>query len=1016
MHNTYLLSPLLLLLACTDAPTTAGEEAGIDFGALPENEQRLPENAIASFTLHDGLGVQLFASEPMMTNPTNLDVDERGRVWICEAQNYRNFNNDLPDREGGDRILIMEDTDGDGRADTSKVFYQGPEINAALGIAKLGDKVYVADSPNMLVFTDADGDDVPEQLDTLFTGLSGVDHDHGVHAVVFGPDGKLYFNFGNEGKRLRMKNGELARDLRGQPVEEGKSFRQGMVFRCNPDGSELEILGNNFRNNFEVSVDAYGRMWQSDNDDDGNEGTRINFVMDYGNYGYQDEVTGAAWQEARVGMDNEIPKRHWHLNDPGVVPNLLQTGSGSPTGILVYEGDQLPEVVQGQMIHCEPGHNVVRSYPVRSAGSGYTAETVDLLTSEDQWFRPSDVCAGPDGSLFVTDWYDSGVGGHLMADIDRGRVFRLYGEGHQDYEVRVPDLGKLDQAIAALGHVNQATRYLAYQQVIKDPGAPVALRQLIGDDSAPSRQRARAAWALADIDGNIRAVAPLLMGSGDQRLREQALRMARQYSGENNEALLALIRQAADSEDPALLREAALGLRFVEGAAADQLYARLANRYDGQDRWYLEALGIASDLHAEDRYAAWLATEPDLSTEASRDLVWRSRSPTAVAQYEKYLDAAEDSGEMARFFRALHYQPPALSAPVIERAIMTEDHPHKDEMIRYALASLDVDQLQQNSRLRRRLTEVMPRLRGTDVWLMVVDNAQVTSEGPTLIDSALVSDDNEFRARATKLSYKLGGHDAFLRRYAAADPTEQARLVDLARFLENGDMLPWLQQLRRDPAQPEALRRTATRSLANMWNGMPYLLGEIRSDTVASEENRFVARVLSEAWRADIRAGAIEWLTAHRSGGEVDLNAIASIQGDPRHGEEIFATYCLACHQVGEKGVRFGPKLDRIGEKLGPDGLLSAIAYPSQGIGFGYEGYEFMLADGDQLVGYIESQTENDLTIRMMGGISKTVGKASIASRRPLEESLMTAGLHTIMEEQELADLVSYLSQLQLTK
>ena len=135
--------------------------------------------------------------------------------------------------------------------------------------------------------------------------------------------------------------------------------------------------------------------------------------MQYGNYGYTDEMTGAGWQANRTNIEDSIPLRHWHLNDPGAVPNLLQTFAGSPTGMVVYEGSLLPAEFHGQMIHCDAGPNVVRSYPVKKEGAGYTAETINILKGEkDQWFRPADVCVAPDGSLIVADWYDPGVGGH----------------------------------------------------------------------------------------------------------------------------------------------------------------------------------------------------------------------------------------------------------------------------------------------------------------------------------------------------------------------------------------------------------------------------------------------------------------------------------------------------------------------------------------------------------------------------------------------------------------------------
>ena len=192
-----------------------------------------------------------------------------------------------------------------------------------------------------------------------------------------------------------------------------KPYQEGMVFRCNLDGSEFETLGWNFRNNWEVAVDSFGTLWQSDNDDDGNRATRINFVMEFGNYGYRDAKTGAGWREPRIGMHEDIPLRHWHLRDPGVVPNVLQTGAGSPTGILFYEGWLLPKAYRNQLIHCDAGPNIVRQYRLKADGAGYSATIAPVLHgARDNWFRPSDVCTAPDGSVIVADWYDPGVGGH----------------------------------------------------------------------------------------------------------------------------------------------------------------------------------------------------------------------------------------------------------------------------------------------------------------------------------------------------------------------------------------------------------------------------------------------------------------------------------------------------------------------------------------------------------------------------------------------------------------------------
>ncbi len=141
----------------------------------------------------------------------------------------------------------------------------------------LGKQVLISQSPYVWAFYDDNGDDKADRKEILFQGIGGEQHDHGMHTFNFGPDGKLYFNFGNEGKTLRDKNNKVVPDQDGDEIGPDK-YRQGMLFRCNPDGSKVECLAHNFRNNYEVAVDSYGTMWQSDNDDDGNRGVRINYV------------------------------------------------------------------------------------------------------------------------------------------------------------------------------------------------------------------------------------------------------------------------------------------------------------------------------------------------------------------------------------------------------------------------------------------------------------------------------------------------------------------------------------------------------------------------------------------------------------------------------------------------------------------------------------------------------------------------------------------------------------------
>src|SRR5580658_4804702 len=201
--------------------------------AAGASAQQPAASAVQNLEVAPGLEATLFAAEPMLLSPSDIDVDHLGRVWVCEVVNYRGRNGSRPE---GDRILILEDTDHDGRADKSTVFYQGRDIDSALGICVLGNRVLVSVAPNVFVFTDENGDGRADKKELLFSNVGKPQHDHSTHAFVFGPDGKLYWNVGNEGHAVHDKLGKPLVDLAGNTViNTGRPYRQGMAFRCNMD-------------------------------------------------------------------------------------------------------------------------------------------------------------------------------------------------------------------------------------------------------------------------------------------------------------------------------------------------------------------------------------------------------------------------------------------------------------------------------------------------------------------------------------------------------------------------------------------------------------------------------------------------------------------------------------------------------------------------------------------------------------------------------------------------------------
>ena len=638
----------IIYLQCKNPDQTLSEKSEIT--KLDSAQRHSIEHALDGFQVKDGYEVKLFASEPMLLNPTNIDVDHRGRVYVCEAYNYRPQISNVPTKFEGDRIVILEDKDGDGVADASKVFYQGPEINAPLGICVLGNEVIVSQSPYIWKFTDTDGDDKADKKEILFQGINGIQNDHGVHSLSLGSDGRFYFSMGNASETIFDQHNKILRTVDGISIEPSH-FRQGLILRGNLDGTGFEVLGQNFRNNYECTVDAYGNIWQSDNDDDGNRGTRINYILEYGRYGYRDELTNATCQTFRTNWEDSIPLRHWHLNDPGVVPNMLQTGSGSPCGMTVYEGDLFPDI-KGDLLHAEALHNIIRAYHPSIVGAGKTAEIKKILHhDEDSWFRPVDVCVAPDGSIMVADWYDPGVGGHYAGDQSKGRIYRLAPK-NKDYKIPSIKFDDPNNLTLALQSPNLSTRSLAQLKLrdLKEKAIPLLLPLTSSNNPI---FRARALWILSSI--SIHYIDTALLDQNEQ-IKIAGLRMARQ-AGQKSiiSALDKLLSQPNNSME--VWRECAIATVNLDSKIRVNYWFKLADKYQKIDRWYLEALGISADGLWDEIIPAWLKKVNDpLSSEINRDILWRSRSKYSLPYMAKIIqNESSDTRDKMKFLRSIDF-------------------------------------------------------------------------------------------------------------------------------------------------------------------------------------------------------------------------------------------------------------------------------------------------------------------------------------------------------------------------
>ncbi|WP_461088512.1 PVC-type heme-binding CxxCH protein [Spirosoma gilvum] len=968
-------------------------------GVLPDPHD--PRMALATMQVPKGFVVQQFAAEPLVTNPTNMEVDERGRVWVTESHNYDVAPAEFDKK--GDKVVILTDVNGDGRADKRTVFFEHPGMKAPMGLLLAEDRVFLAQAPYLLMLFDTNQDDKADRVDTLFSGFG--QRDHGIHAPFWGPDGKLYFSMGNNGGEVRDRQGKPVLDKAGNPINgKGNPYRNGLILRCNPDGSQIETIAHNFRNHYEPAFDSFGNLWVSDNDDDGNESVRINYVMEYGNYGFADEMTGASWTTSRTNLERTVPERHWHQNDPGVIPNVLITGSGSPAGLCVYEGAMFPALYRNQLIHAEALHNVIRSYITQKQGAGYTAGVQNLLKSRQQWFRPVDVTVAGDGSVLVADWYDPGIGGGTAADANKGRIYRISYGANTGYHMPKLSFKTPQEATEALKSPNRAAHRKAWAALKKaGVSAEPNLQSLFR--SSNSVWRARALWLLAQLPASGASYLTEALHDPNPDIRMTSLRVARQQTPFPFERCAALANDPA----PEVRREWAIALRFLKTTEAAESWATLAVQHDGRDRWALEALGIGSDLNADACFDAWLRkVSGNWNTPAGRDIVWRIRSAKALPLLTQIIRQTANVAETLRYFRAFDFH---RSSAKNDALISLLSDPRPDVQ-RLALEHMDGTTIVRTEVLNRALETALATAGKTVSYVRLVEKFKLTDKRDQLLDLVRCCAAQQTGVEALQLLWKFG-EKAFVQQQLPEDATAEAIMLALKG---NGspDALTLLTGVMLDDTRPIELRKTAARLLGSSWVGERALLDEVKKRSFPDALKSTASSVLFGAFRNEIKREAAEYLPKPPGKNGEPLPPVYLLvheTGVASRGKAIFAQNCQTCHRVQQSGALFGPELSKIGAKLSKEGLFRAVLYPDEGINYGYETYLIHTRDGGQLMGLLGSESNDEIVLKLPGGVTQTLRKTDILSRTNTGRSMMPP-FGEVLSKQQLVDLVDYLSTL----
>ena len=680
------LNVMLVLMLAAVAPQQAFGPPSTQAGQVPAAQptQTLPAQPtqipLDLFKVPDGFEVTLWAATPLLRNPTNIDIDRDGRIWVAEGVRYRSHHARQPE---GDRIVVLQDTDGDGKADSTHTFVQEPGLIAPLGVSVIDNKVVVAQPPDLIVYTDVDRnlrfDPAVDKREVLLTGFMGINHDHSLHSVTVGPDGKWVFNAGNTGAMFTDKSGKTFRIFgsyrpgpvgpfkfphdpavyAGKPSDDGHVYVGGFTVRMNPDGTNAEIIGSNYRNSYEQSVTSLGDVFQNDNDDP--PACRVSWVMEYANFGFSSNDGQRTWQaDRRAGQS--IPVAEWRQDDPGMTPAGDVYGGGSPTGNVFYENGALGAAWEGTFFAADAGRNEVFSYQPARQGAGFGLDRKVFLTSnvKQQYagsdfvmgsagvtnavatlFRPSDVAVGPDGALYVSDWIDARVGGHQ--DLDQtlsGAIYRIAPKG---FVSKVPafDRATIDGLITALRSPAVNVRAIGFEG-LKARGASAvnAVAALLKDPSPYMRGRAIYLLYQLGPEGRERAGSP-------ESYTDPALRIAvyRAMRRAGLDVMPAASRLGRDA-DPGVRREVALSMRDQPDAGALGILVDVARGFDGQDRSYLEALGTGATgkepaLYERLRRELGVKDDPIAWSGPFARLAWRLHVPAAVTDLSARAQSAK---------------------------------------------------------------------------------------------------------------------------------------------------------------------------------------------------------------------------------------------------------------------------------------------------------------------------------------------------------------------------------------
>ena len=956
--------------------------------AYPDHEvpRRIPAPDIKAermaFTVADGLEINLFAANPMIANPINLNWDTRGRAWVSTSSTYPHIK---PGREPNDRIVILTDRDNDGRADESTLFAEGLLVPHSVMPVQGG--AYVCSATELLFLADTDGDDRADERRVLFSGFGNADVHHMIHGLRWSPWGELYF------AQSIYINSFV--ETRWGP----RRLNGSGIWRFRPETERLDIFARGMVNPWGHAFDPWGQSFCTD----GAGGSGPHYVFD-----------GAAFQSA-VGADRILD---------GLIP-----GKPKNTAAEFVSGRHLPKRWHGSLLANDFRANRTVRYEIEENGSGYKAAEVEtVLHSSHRSFRPVDIKMGPEGAIYIVDWYNPIIDHgevdfhHPQRDRSHGRIWRLTAKEKPTLEP--PRIIEADIATLLdwLKEPEEWTRTQAKRELTRRDRDEVLaalstwLDRLDTNGQQVEHSRLEALWLHGALQAPNEELLEQVSTSTDHRVRAAAVRMAFHWQSELNDAIT-MLAQAVEDDHPRVRLEAVNALRNIGTLEA----ANVA----------LRALYYPVDKDLD--YALWLTAR---ETQGEWLPALQSGKPLFDGKVERIafaLSASTDRQAMTR-----------LVALVRDGKVKREDRPNllrtiaglggaTELRVALEIAAHDptllpamVDGAIQNQHTLRNASALVDFLNH--------ENAQVRSAAATLVGHWKVASaksqlaalaENETYAFADRMTATTAlaqlGEFGTLKHWADAK-SFPLRIAAIAAWASeqpeeaSGSAVQFLQEIADAESSVQIYNAFVERK-----NG-PAVLTKALADTKLSADVAAVGIRVALASGREMKP-LIDALTISGSLQPVSndlpiaergkLLADAQRVGNIERGERIFARKdlaCLKCHMVRNVGGKLGPDLTTVGAYMTPESLLDSILNPSRAIKQGYETTLVVRNSGRVVSGSLQRKTETAVIIRDQEGKIVSIPNDDIESIDTSPISLMPQGLAAKLRRDELVDLMRYLT------